>query len=1035
MELKIKGISAWIKWAISQKKTVYFLVLAMVAIGFVGLYKMNKDEFPTFAIKQGLVVGVYPGATADQVELQLTKPLEETIFSYKEVNRSATTSITKDGMCYIYVDLNCKMAQKDEVWAKIKLGLQARKQTLPTGVLAVAVLDEFSSVASMLISVESSDKGYTELEEYADELCDRLRALPKLAKVSVVGGQSEEIAVSIDREKLSGYGIDPTSLMLDYQSSSLNVPAGTFKTDYANSSIRVGDGVGSEREIAEKIVWSDPSGGIVRLKDIATISRRYKDPSSFVSYNGKPCLVLALEMRPDNNIVAFGKEVDEVMAAFSQTLPDSVTLTRISDQPKVVNRSIMSFLRDLLISILVVILVMIMMFPLKSALIASSGVPVCTAVAIAVMYFAKINLDTVTLAALMTCLGMIVDDSIITMDGYMDKLSRGMSKMEAAMASAKELFMPTFIATLSICVMFFPMLGIITGYLGEFISMFPWVITIALMMSLFYAVTVVPSLEVKYITQEDPTKKKNIIARAQDWFFRQLQNIFEKAQCFSFKLPWLTMALGGVAIALGIFFFTRLNIQMMPMAVRPYFAVEMEVEGDKGLDFTRERADSLEKLFLADKRVSSVTSFVGTGAPRFTATYPPKQPSPSFTQMIVNCSSTYACESAIRDFENKYEHVFPDAIIRIKQMDYQGTEAPIVITFKGDDREALIDAADSVRKFMTSLSSDLKWVHSDCDNFHPSVEVSLDKDEAARLGVNRSLLSLSLAGTFNGQSIATLWEGDRSIPVNIYSEGLSSDMPYSAIGDQLVPTSLPGVSVPLRQVASIAPGWSLTQLDRADGRPAVNVYADMKFGKSQPAAIKQIRRYIDDNVRANLPEGATISYGGLSATNETVAPEIALSFFAAVFVFFIFLLLHFRKTSLALLTIAMSMLCLFGAFLGLWIFGLDFGITAVLGLISLVGIIVRNGILMFEYAEDARFKMGLDVKTAAMEAGKRRMRPIFLTSCTTALGVLPMVISGDLLWMPMGVVICFGTLLTIFLLVLIMPISYWLLFRKKEVAK
>lgn len=1035
MEFKSKGIGNWVSWAISQKKTVYMLVLAMVAIGAIGLLRMNKDEFPAFEIKQGLVVGVYPGASAEEVELQLTKPLEQTLLSYKEVDRGATTSVTRDGMCYIYVDLNCKMAQKDEVWSKIKLGLQSRKQTLPAGVLAVEVLDEFSETAAMLVSIESSDKGNVELQDYADELCESLRAIPALAQVSVVGGQSEEIAVTLDRQKLSTYGIDPSMLMLDYQSSSLNVPAGTFDTDYAHSNIHVEGTIGSEREMAERIVWSDPSGGIVRLKDIATIERRYKAPTSYVSYNGTSCLILAIEMRPGNDVVAFGGEVDRVMAQFSEDLPDSVKLTRVSDQPKVVNRSVMSFLRDLLISILVVIFVMIMMFPMRSALIASSGVPVCTAVALGVMYFMGINLDTVTLAALMVCLGMIVDDSIITMDGYMDKLGRGMGKKEAAMASAQELFMPTFIATLSICVMFFPMLGIITGYLGEFVGMFPWVITIALLMSLFYAVTVVPSLEVRYITPPDPTRRKNVIARAQDWFFKFLQRIYERAQERCFKRPGLTIAIGVGAVVLGVLFFTRLNVQMMPKAVRPYFAIEMEVEGDKGIEITKQRADSLETLLLADSRVTSVTSFVGTGAPRFSATYAPKLPSPSAAQLIVNCSSTSACESAIRDFEQRYEFLFPDAIIRIKQMDYQAAEAPIVVTLSGDDRTALVEAADSLRCFMSGLGDELKWVHSDCDDFHSTVEVSLDTDEAARLGVNKAMLSLSLAGTFNGQSIATLWEGDRSIPVNIYSEGIRGDMPYSEVGDQLIPTSVPGVSVPLRQVARITPGWAPTQLDRYAGQSAVNVYADMKYARSQPDAMKKIKRYINSTVQPMLPQGTTITYGGLSAINRSVIPEIALSFFAAVFVFFIFLLIHFKKTSLALLTIVMSALCLFGAFLGLWIFGLDFGMTAVLGLISLVGIIVRNGILMYEYAEDARAEQGLDVKTAAMEAGKRRMRPIFLTSCTTALGVLPMVISGDLLWMPMGVVICFGTLLTIFLLVLIMPISYWLLFKKEDQKK
>lgn len=1018
---------------INEKKIVYLLVLAMIVTGIVGLFKMNKDEFPTFQFTQGLVAGVYPGASAGEVEEQLTRPLEETLFSYKEVNRANTKSVTKNGICYIYVDLNCHQSKKDEVWSKLKLGLQARKQTLPAGVLAVAVLDDFSSVSSMLVSMESEDKSYAELQDLAEELCKELRMLPDLAKANILGAQQEEIAVTLDRDKLSAYAIDPAVLLLSYQTSSLALPAGSFATDYVNAPIHVHSDVASEREAAEKIIYSDPSGNVVRLKDIAKVERRMKAPDSFISYNGSSCLIINLEMRPDNNIVAFGDEVDEVLERFSQDLPQSVKMSRISDQPKVVNRSVYSFLRDLLVSILVVIFVMIMMFPMKSALIASSGVPVCTAVAIAVMYFAHIDLNTVTLAALIVVLGMIVDDSIITMDGYMDKLSRGYGRMEAACGSAKELFVPTFTATAAICTMFFPILGIITGYLGDFVEMFPWVISIALMTSLFYAFSVVPSLEVKFIKAEDSETKKNFIARAQDRFFDFIQKVYERAQAWTFRHPGLTITGGVAAVVLGLLMFSRINVQMMPMAARDYFVVEMELENGRSIENTKALADSLTGILLADERVESVTSFVGAGAPRFSATYAPKLPSPSFTQMLVNTTSTKATESLLKECESRYEHIFPGALIRFKQMDYQAVDAQIIVNLKGSDREELLPAADRLKTYISSLD-DVKWLHGNSDNFISSVNIDLDPDEASRLGVNKSMLALSMAGTFNGQTVATLHEGGREVPVNIYSDAVTRDMDYETVGNMMVATSVPGVSVPLRQVASVTPDWALSELTRMDGCEAVSVYADMKTGCSQPAAMKKIKRYVKEEIEPMLPPGASVEYGGLSEMNETVAPEISLAFLAAVSVLFIFLLFHFKKVSLAVLTLVLSTLCLFGAFFGLWVFNLDFTITAVLGLISLVGIIVRNGILMFEYAETERFEKGVDVKTASMEAGRRRMRPIFLTSCTTALGVLPMIISGDNLWMPMGVVICFGTMLSIFLIVLIMPVSYWQLFKKAGTA-
>lgn len=1025
------GIAGMVGWAISRKNIVYVIVAALCVVGVVGLTKMNKDEFPSFTIKQGVVVGVYPGADAKQVEERLTKQLEEILFTVPEISRDDLRSISKDGMCYIYADLTCKVSEKNEVWTRIKQKINEQKPFLPAGVMAVMVLDDFNSLSSLMIALESEDKGYSELHSYAEELCTDLRRIPELAKVQVLGEQDEEIAITVDREKLSAYGISPAALSFSWMGSSIPISGGTYESSASTAPVHVYGNIGAENEIAEKIVYADPDGNVIRLKDIATITRRRADPDEYVDYNGHSCLVLSVEMRPDNNIVAFGKEVDKVLKSFESDLPDSVTLTKITDQPKIVNESILSFLRDILLSMAIVILVMLTLFPMKSALIAGSGVPICIAITIAIMYVCGMDLNTVTLAALIVVLGMIVDNSIITMDGYMGKLNSSSSRPDAAKASLKELFAPTFAATLAISAMMFPIKFLITGYLGEFVKLFPWVIAIAMFVSLIYAVTVVPSLEVKYITSAK-SEGDGLIARLQNKFFSALEGGYAKLEASCFRHPVTTITVGVLSVTLAFFLLSRLNIQMMPKAARDFFAIELEVDGGKGLDRTKEVSDSLQRMLLKDNRVTSVTSFIGTGAPRFSGTYAPVTPDKTVAQLIVNTGGAKDTENLIKEYENKREYLFPDAVIRYKQMDYQDVEAPIVITLKGEDRDNLLETADSIRKYMFTMSDELKWIHSSADNIQPSVGIRIDDTEASRLGVDKTLLSLSLSGIFNGQNLGTIWEDDDAIGVNLYTEGVDSEMDYSRIGDQMISTGVPGVSVPLRQIASVEPEWSSRQLERRGGEKTVSIFADMKYGKSQPQAMKKISAYIDSNVRPSLPDDITIEYGGLSKTNKKLAPEITWSLIAAVLILLVFMIFHFKKVSLSVLTLTMSLLCLFGAFFGLWLFNLDFGLTAVLGIVSLIGIIVRNGIVLYEYAEELRFTDGLDVKTAAMQAGARRMKPIFLTSCTTALGVVPMVVGGDLLWQPMGVVICFGIVFSILLIVLIMPVSYWLVFKNQK---
>ena len=1023
-----KGLtSRLVLGAIKNRNIVDLFLFLLIGLGIVGLVTMNKDEFPTFEIKQGLIAAVYPGADVHQVEEELGKPLEQMLFSMSEISRPQTKVVNKDGMCYIFTDLTVPSSQKTETWSKIKLKIDSFKQTLPPGVLAIVVLDDFSNLTSVLISIEAPDKGYAEINELARDLSDRLREIPELANASIIGEQSEEFAVIADMDRLSQYGISPSALMLDYQSANLQALGGTFSTDYVSSPVHIAKNVTSEKELAERIIRTSKEGQSLRLGDVAKIERRYKEPSSLISFNGRSAVILSIEMSPENNIVAFGKDVDRVINEFLNEAPESVSITRITDQPKVVGDSVWSFIRDLIISMLVVILVMMLLFPIKSALIASSGVPVCTAIALALMFLTGIYLNTVSLAALIVVLGMIVDDSIITMDGYMDKLGRGMSRLDAAQASAQELFKPMFMATFAISAMFFPILKLIHGYLGDFVSTFPWVITFALMSSLAYAILVVPSLETRFITS--PTSEsKGIINKFQNILFKGMQTAYDFVQDKCFKHAGLTILSGVAAIALGLLMFSRMNLQLMPMANRPLFAIEVYLDPDSSIEQTQAVTDSLSRILRKDDRIVSVTEFIGTGTPRFHATYSPILPGPNVAQLIVNTKSNKDTRECLKEYESFYEHYFPNALIRFKQMDYLGVSIPVEVRVFGDDYEQIRAVSDSIKSYMSTLEM-IKWVHSDGDNLIPTINLELKGDEATRLGVNRALMNLSLTSALNGVPISSIREGDVTIPVNLYSQDFQKDATYDNIGNTLVATAIPGQMVPLRQVADVSPGWEPEVLTRINGKQAIVVGADMKYGYSQPTATKAIKEYLS---RTTMPEGVSVEFGGLNSINSSIGPEIIISFFAAVFVLFMFLLFHFKKISLAVLTIVLSSLCLFGAFFGLWIFGLDFSMTAVLGLISLVGIIVRNGIIMFEYAEELRFEKGYSVKDAAQEAGKRRMRPIFLTSCTTALGVLPMIISGDLLWMPMGVVICFGTMLSVFLITLIMPVSYWQIFRKSK---
>ena len=1029
-KMKDRGI---ISGSIYHQKIVWVVVAIIVAFGIYALVEMKKDEFPAFSYPQGIVAGVYPGANSEEVEAQLTKPLEELLFALPEVDRKNTYSVTKEGICYIYVMLDLTKKDYSETWTKIRNKInESKAMSFPVGVLAIAVIDDFGNTSSLLIAMESADKTYREMREYTDDLSYRLRNIPETGNVHVMGEQTEEIAVTVDKEKLSFYGISPNTLMLHYASQGFLTTSGTMETANFDMPLHIENPIVSEEELEEQIIYSDASGNLVRLRDVATVERRLAEPSKVVNFNGNDALIVSVEMRKGFNIVAFGKAVEKVLNEFKATLPDSVKMYRITDQPKVVQKSVSSFLRDLLISMVVVIAVMLLLFPFRTALIASSGLPVCTALSIGLMYLFGIELNTVTLAALIVVLGMIVDDSIINIDGYIDKLSQGYKPFEAAVSSAKELFMPMLIATGAIATMFFPMTRIITGPLGDFVQLFPWTVAFSLMASLAYAMLVIPSLEIMFIRPETEHHKHSGFLKAQMRFFNLLQSLYDKMQRQCFKFPHFTIGMGIGSIVLGVFMFLALNVQMMPMAERDCFAVEIRLPEGSSLGATTRISDSLQKMMLADHRVTSVTAFIGETAPRFHVTYAPSIPAKNLSQLVVNTTSKKDTEDLLKAFDDKYSYYFAEAHVRFRQLDYQAVSTPMEVIVFGDDYAETAPVAQQIKDYMLTLDKELRWVHTDYDEFLPSVKVTMKPEECAHLGLTKGILSLDLASSLNGQALTTVWEGDRSIPVKLYSEKHYDPDDYESIGNQLIPTSIPGTNVPLRQVADISPDWHPAYLVHYNGKNAITVAADMKFWKSQAACMKKVQHFIDTEVRPNLPKGVSIKYGGLSSLNSAVIPQLLKSLFAAIAVLLAFLVAYFKKVNLALLTLCSSTLCMFGAFFGEWLFGLDFGITSLLGIVSLIGIIVRNGIVMYEYAETLRTDEGLPAKEAAMKAGSRRMRPIFLTSATTALGVLPMIITRNPLWMPMGVVICFGVVLSMVIILAVMPVMYWQIFRKSK---
>lgn len=1033
-----------IERAMRNHLLVLFFVSVIVLLGFWALPRLNKNEFPDVTIRTGVVAVIYPGATSDEIEEQVAGKVEQYLFTFSDVDKSKTYSYSKDGILYIFTNLVASTKDAPVTWSRIREGLTLFRVTdLPQGVLATAVIDDFGNASSLLLAIESPQRSSRELREYADGLSSFLRNIPEMGNIKITGEQKEEIAVHIDPVKMTQYAISPSFISTELAAHGFRTISGRVDNPDSRALVHVSIPYNNIYDLQEMVVFADPiTGQTIRLRDVATIERRYIENTKYVTYadcTGEqvediPCLILSMEMRPGNNIVAFGDKVEKQIQAYLATIPPDVQIHRITDQPKNVNRSVLSFMKDLVEAVLVVILVMLLLFPLRTALVSSTSVPVCIAVAFAIMYFFGIELNTVTLAALIVVLGMIVDDSVVVIDGYTDMLQEGHSRWYSAAVSTKALMGSMFISTCSISGMFFPMIPVMSGSpLGDFIRLFPWAIFITLTCSFFYAIWVIPFMSYHMIKPRRSTQK-SWIEKLQAGFFGWLQKGYGKLLTYCFAHKWGTVTMAFVMTLLGVFLFTKLNIQLLPKAERDSFAVEIHLTASSDVRETAAIADSVLRMLQTDPRITSITSFKGQSSPRFHITYAPQLADDAYAQFIVNTISDEATKAIFSEYPQRYDNMFPEAQIRFKQMDYQAIAAPVEIYLKAETYEQMEAVKDSLIGYMR-CNPNLYYVHSDYDETTEIVDVQLDTDEANRLGITQAMLSVYLSGALSGSQLSSTWEGDYNVPICIYTEGVN-DVSLEEIGDLLIPCAQPGMWVPLRQIATIEPRFHHETKPHRNGVRCITIAADVVNGAGQLREYKKVAAYLESLEKAGVvPEGVYWEPGGIKALTDANMPPTILAVLAAVLVMFMVLVIHYGEIGISLLTISQSLICLFGTTFGLWLFGLDFSVTAILGLVSLIGIIVRNGIIMYDYAGELREKQHLSAHDAAYEAGLRRMRPIFLTSATTALGVVPMIMAGTLLWEPMGVVICFGTLLTLPMVITLLPVTYCLVFDRNERRK
>jgi len=1005
------------------------LVIMAVAMGIHALMGMPRTEDPTITIRTGIVAAMYPGATTEQVEKQVTKTLEAHIFKFQEVRKEKTYSTSRPGIAIINVELEKNVKTPDVFWAKLRHEMNlVRAQELPREVMGPVVDSDFGDTVAMLISVSGERYGYRELRDYVDTIQDALRTVPEVGKIAVYGRQNEQIWVTSSLERMSHYFTDPRQIAGALNQRNEVQATGSARTDNGKIPLHTTGLFNTEDQIKKVMVGTSPTGQPSYIGDFANVERRYQDPEFMVRYDGKPALMISVEMQKGHNMVEMGEKVTEVInQRVKPLLPPDLHLDYIANQPEVVQERMSHMGREFLIAIGCVIVVTVLLLPFRVSLIAALAIPTTMLTTIAVMNAFGIQLHQVSIAALIVVLGIVVDDAIVIADNYVELLDHKVPRAEAAWRSATEVLVPVLTATLTIIASFLPLI-ILSGSSGEFILALPITVAVALSVSFLVAVFVTPLLCRTFIHQglhdhdAEPTehaKKFNALDL--------LQVAYSKAINYFMAKPMLAVGLGVVGIVLGAFLFRFVPDEFFPNAERNQFVVDLWMPQGTRIEATDATMKRIENELLHDKRVTHFAGFVGQSSPRFYYNVNPQQPDPAYGQFLVNAVDVKATTALVSELRTHLARVAPEGMVLVQELQ-QGSvmEAPIEFRISGDDETKLKAIGEQIGDILQK-DPRAQFLHTDYRNDSPMVNVDLNTELANRLGITHMGVSNLLNGAFDGAPVSTFWEGDRAVNIVLRVDP-AHRATFDDVRNTYVGSSFTNEKVPLRAIADLTPAWQTSRLVRRNGVRTLTVRC-LQAPKTYASAI--LKDALPKVKAIALPPGYHLELGGEFANQEETQPEMVGALGISLLAIFLILMIQFRNLAEPLVVMASIPLSLFGVVVGLLMTRNSFGFTAFMGMISLCGIVVRNAIILIDYMKE-KMHEGIPLVEAATMAGERRLRPIFLTTMAAAVGVTPMILSGSKMWSPLASVLAVGLIFSMFFTLLVVPVIYVLVFRSKQ---
>jgi multidrug efflux pump len=1006
-------------WAVSHPSLVLFLIIALGAAGLFSYQRLGRAEDPFFTVKVVNVSAIWPGATAAEMQTQVADPIEKKLQELPYFEKVQTYS--KPAFTAMQVTFRDSTPPRDVpyLFYLLRKKLVDVQGQLPSGLLGPVVNDEFSDVDSILYMMTSDGADYAQLKKAAEGMRQRLLKVPGVTKVDLYGTQDEKIYVEFSHAKLATLGITPQALFDSLAKQNNVVPAGTVETSSQRVPLRVTGALDGVKAVAETPVESN--GRVFRLGDIATVTHGFADPPSFVvRQEGKPAIGIGVVTEKGANILKLGQDVGTATADFMKAVPQGINVDRIADQPEVVEHAVSEFVHSFIEALAIVLFVSFVALGWRTGIVVAMSVPLVLAIVFIVMNAMSLDLHRITLGALIIALGLLVDDAIIAVEMMVVKMEQGWDRFRAASFAWESTAFPMLTGTLVTAAGFLP-IGFANSAVGEYAGGIFWIVAIALVASWFVAVIFTPYIGVKLLPNISVSHGHDPHAIYETRFYRLLRSMIQ--WCVSHRLT-VVLSTVGIFVA-SIIAFGHVQQQFFPLSERPELFLQLRLPEGTAFNVTEKSVKKAESLLKGDQDIATYTSYVGQGSPRFWLGLNPQLPNEAFAEIVIVAKNVEARERIKARIEKAVDDgVMSEARVRVDRFNF-GPPVGFPVQFRviGPDPQMVREIAYKVRDVVKE-NKNIKDPQLDWNEQSPYLKLVVDQDRARALGLTPQDVSQALSMLISGAPVTTVRDGIEKVEV-VARAVPSERLDLAHVGDLTV-TSRNGVAVPLQQIAKIEYAHEEPILWRRNRDMAITVRGDVVDGVQAPDVTNQIWPRLKD-IRDHLEPAYRIELGGAFEESAKGNASIFVLFPMMVIVMLTLLMIQLQSFSRLALVFLTAPLGIVGASLGLNVASQPFGFVALLGLIALAGMIMRNTVILVDQIE-TDVAHGLTRREAIVEATVRRARPVVLTALAAILAMIPL--SRSAFWGPMAITIMGGLFVATFLTLLYLPGLYALWFRK-----